>query len=126
MPPALHRSCVLAWRRRRPLFRVERLMATAATTVRRPRWWRTRRGQERLVGYGFLLPDVIGLAVFVALPILGAFFISFHDWSGIGAREWTGLRNYDDLIHDSAFLDSLRITATYTVIFVPLLFSIAL
>jgi len=93
---------------------------------RRMRWWRTRRGQQRLVGYGFLLPDIIGLAVFVALPILGAFYISFHDWSGIGAREWIGLQNYEDLLDDAAFRDALRVTAIYTAVFVPLLFSISL
>lgn len=101
-------------------------MAAVPQPIRRIRWWRTRRGQQRLVGYGFLLPDVIGLAAFVALPIIGAFYISLHDWSGIGAREWIGLQNYDDLLHDEAFRDSLRITAIYTAVFVPLLFSISL
>lgn len=101
-------------------------MAAVPQPVRRIRWWRTRRGQQRLVGYGFLLPDVIGLAVFVALPIFGAFYISLHDWSGIGAREWAGLRNYQDLVEDEAFRDSLRITAIYTAVFVPLLFGFSL
>lgn len=101
-------------------------MAAVPQPVRRVRWWRTRRGQQRLVGYGFLLPDVIGLAVFVALPIIGAFYISLHDWSGIGAREWSGLQNYQDLVKDEAFRDSLRITAIYTAVFVPLLFAFSL
>jgi multiple sugar transport system permease protein len=100
----------------------------SAIQTRRTRWWRTRRGQQWLVGYGFLLPDVIGLAVFVGLPILGAFYLSFHDWSGIGAREFSGLDNYETLIGDKAFLHSLKITAIYTFSFVPLLyvFSLAL
>jgi multiple sugar transport system permease protein len=97
-----------------------------AIQARRPRWWRTRRGQQRLVGYGFLLPDVIGLAVFVGLPILGAFYLSFHDWTGIGAREFSGLDNYETLIADKAFLHSLKITAIYTFSFVPLLYVFAL
>jgi multiple sugar transport system permease protein len=101
-------------------------VSVEAHPIRRVRWWRTRRAQQRLVGYGFLLPDVLGLAIFVALPILGAFYISFHDWSGIGAREWTGLQNYEDLLSDAAFRDSLEITAVYTVVFVPLLFCISL
>jgi multiple sugar transport system permease protein len=101
--------------------------AGALQTTRRPRrWWRTRRGQQWLVGYGFLLPDVIGLAVFVGLPILGAFYLSFHDWSGIGAREFSGLANYETLIKDKAFLHSLKITAIYTFSFVPLLYVFAL
>ena len=101
-------------------------MGATATTVRRPRWWRTRRGQQWLVGYGFLLPDVIGLAVFVALPILGAVYISFHDWTGIGVRKWSGTKNYETLLHDAAFLHSLKITVIYTFSFVPLLFVISL
>jgi multiple sugar transport system permease protein len=100
--------------------------ASRLQAPRRVRWWRTQGGQQRLVGYGFLLPDVVLLAVFVGLPILGAFYISFHDWSGIGVREWTGLENYETLIQDKALRDSLRITAIYTVVFVPLLFVLSL
>lgn len=92
----------------------------------RVRWWRTRRGQERLVGYGFLVPDVLGLAIFVGLPILGAFYLSFHDWSGIGERTFAGLGNYRTLLRDPFFVDSLKITAIYTFTFVPLLFASAL
>jgi len=90
------------------------------------RWWRTRRGQHRLVGYGFLIPDGVLLLIFVALPIIGAFYISFHDWSGIGTREWVGTQNYETLIRDSRFLDSLRITIIYTATFVPVLFAASL
>jgi multiple sugar transport system permease protein len=102
-------------------------VAATATTARSPiRWWRTRKGQQWLVGYGFLLPDVIGLAVFVALPIVGAFYISFHDWTGIGVKHWSGIENYQTLLHDKAFLQSLKVTAIYTFSFVPLLFTISL
>jgi ABC-type sugar transport system permease subunit len=100
--------------------------ATLSGTRARPRWWRTRRGQQRLVGYGFLLPDLIGLTVFVVLPIIGAFYISLHDWTGIGNQRWAGLGNYETLVHDKAFLDSLKITAIYTFSFVPLLFAFSL
>jgi multiple sugar transport system permease protein len=103
-------------------------VSATPTSLPAPRahWWRTRRGQQWLVGYGFLLPDLLGLAVFVVLPIAGAFYISFHDWTGIGNQQWAGLDNYKTLIHDKAFLQSLKITAIYTVSFVPLLFIISL
>lgn len=100
--------------------------AGAIPARRRVRWWRTRRGQERLVGYAFLAPDVIGLLVFVALPIAGAFYISLHDWTGLDAKQFTGLDNYETLVHDKAFLHSLKITAIYTFTFVPLLYVISL
>jgi multiple sugar transport system permease protein len=103
-------------------------VSATATTDNRPdvRWWRTRRGQQWLVGYAFLLPDLIGLAVFVVLPIIGAFYISFHDWTGIGKQSWAGIDNYKTLIHDKAFWQSIKITGIYTVSFVPLLYIISL
>jgi len=97
-----------------------------AVSRRAQPWWRTQRAQQWLVGYAFLVPDVLGLAVFIALPILGAVFISFHEWTGIGERHWNGLSNYATLMHDAAFLESLKITAIYTFTFVPLLYVIAL
>jgi multiple sugar transport system permease protein len=101
-------------------------VATTTLPSRPLRWWRTRRGQQWLVGYGFLLPDLIGLTLFVVAPIVGAFWISLHRWSGIGAQRWVGLDNYHTLIHDKAFVQSLKVTAIYTFSFVPLLFVISL
>jgi multiple sugar transport system permease protein len=101
-------------------------VATTTLPSRPLRWWRTRRGQQWLVGYGFLLPDLIGLTLFVVAPIVGALWISFHRWSGIGAQHWVGLDNYHTLIHDKAFVQSLKVTAIYTFSFVPLLFVISL
>jgi multiple sugar transport system permease protein len=90
------------------------------------RWRLSRRAEERLVGYAFLLPDLLGLAIFVALPILGGVWVSLHDWSGLGEAVFIGLDNYLELLSDTLFLDSLRITVTYVVLFVPLLYVIAL
>src|ERR1700737_2853459 len=48
----------------------------------RPRWW-NQRSEEIVVGYAFLAPDLIGLVVFIAIPILGAAWISLTDWQGL-------------------------------------------
>lgn len=92
----------------------------------RTRWWKTPRGEQRLVGYGFLLPDLIGLGIFVAVPILGAFYVSLQEWSGIGDRQFIGLQNYRELVDDDAFVHSLKVTAVYTFTFVPLLYVLSL
>lgn len=92
----------------------------------RTRWWRTPRGEQRLVGYGFLLPDLLGLGFFVGLPIVGALWVSLHDWSGIGGRTYIGLANYRELLEDPGFTASLKVTALYVVTFVPLLFALSL
>jgi multiple sugar transport system permease protein len=101
-------------------------MTASRVTARRARWWRTPRGEQRLVGYGFLLPAVIGLVIFVVAPIIGAFYISATDWSGIGEREYIGLGNYRELLEDEEFRNSLEVTFRYTVLFVPLLYVISL
>ena len=44
----------------------------------RPRWW-TQRVEDMVVGYAFLAPDLIGLVVFIGIPILGAAWISLTD-----------------------------------------------
>jgi multiple sugar transport system permease protein len=95
-------------------------------TPRRPRWWRTPRGEQRVVGYGLLVPAVIGLGVFVVVPIIGAFYISVTDWSLIGDRQYIGLGNYRELAEDAEFRQSLKVTFRYTVLFVPLLYVISL
>jgi multiple sugar transport system permease protein len=101
-------------------------MTASSVTPRRARWWRTPRGEQRLVGYGFLLPAEIGLVIFVVAPIIGAFYISATDWSGIGEREYIGLGNYRELLEDEEFRNSLEVTFRYTVLFVPLLYVISL
>ena len=78
------------------------------------------------MGYAFLAPDVIGLAVFVILPILAGAWISLHDWTGLSSPTYVGLDNYHELIQDPGFVASLRITATYASAFVPLVFVVSL
>jgi multiple sugar transport system permease protein len=79
-----------------------------------------------VVGYGLLVPAVIGLGVFVVVPIIGAFYISVTDWSLIGDRQYIGLGNYRELAEDAEFRQSLKVTFRYTVLFVPLLYVISL
>jgi multiple sugar transport system permease protein len=78
------------------------------------------------VGYGFLIPDVVGMTIFLGLPILGAFWISLHNWSMIGSSTWAGLSNYRLVWHDAAFRAALKITAIYACSFVPLFYACSL
>ena len=39
--------------------------------------------RESLAAYLMLLPDVLGLIVFVVLPILFAIYVSLNSWSGL-------------------------------------------
>jgi multiple sugar transport system permease protein len=60
------------------------------------------------------------IAVFVAAPTLIGIVLSFFEWSGSGAPHFIGLRNYQELLHASAFRPALRNTLIFTVATVPL------
>ena len=84
------------------------------------------RHAESITGYLFLLPDLLGLLIFLIIPIAYAFFISLHDWNGLSPMRWNGLDNYLKLFSDTQFWASLKITAIYTLIYVPVLYAISL
>ncbi len=84
------------------------------------------RHAESITGYLFLLPDFLGLLIFLIIPIAYAYFISLHDWDGLSPMRWNGLDNYAKLFGDRQFWDSLKITTIYTLIYVPLLYTISL
>ena len=56
--------------------------------------------KEALTAYGMLLPDVLGLLVFVFIPIIYAFYISLHNWNGLSEMVFTGFDNYSRMIKD--------------------------
>lgn len=67
----------------------------------------------------FLLVPGILFIVFMALPILMAFVVSFSDYAIIGDFKWLGLKNYADIAADPFFWIALKNTAYYTVLYVP-------
>lgn len=81
---------------------------------------------EAITAYAMLLPDVLGLLVFVFIPILYAFYISLHYWTGLSAMTFAGLKNYKKLLSDDLFLKSLWVTVKYTFMYVPAVFCLSL
>lgn len=70
--------------------------------------------------YLFILPNLIGVLVFLAFPVIFAFYMSFHEWELLTPPEYIGLKNYRDLFtNDPLFWVSLRNSAYYTVLTVP-------
>jgi len=80
--------------------------------------------EEWLIGYLFLLPDVLGLLLFLGVPTLFAIYTSFFSWNGVQSR--VGLSNYRAMLGDPLFLGSLKVTIFYMVMFVPSLFIVSL
>lgn len=76
--------------------------------------------QANLVGYMFIFPLILGLAIFTFYPMLQSLIYSFYDYSGFGRSVFTGLGNYITLLRDEEFLKVMGNTAIYTVISVPM------
>ena len=82
-----------------------------------PRW--TLRRRERLAGILFVLPDLLGLAVFAGLPMAVSLLTGLFAVNGFGGYRFVGLANYRRMLHDRLFIESLRTTGVYVVLLVP-------
>ena len=50
--------------------------------------------KRQRAGFYFVLPWLIGLCLFTALPMVAAVYISMTDWYIVGYAEFVGLGNY--------------------------------
>jgi len=49
---------------------------------------------ERLSGWLFLSPNLLGFLLFFAGPLLFSLYVSFTNWDSFNQRDWVGLDNY--------------------------------
>jgi len=88
------------------------------------------RRREAIAGVLFALPAVLGFLFWWLGPMVASAVISLTDWQIITPPHWIGLANYvgaispshpiPALINDPLFWTSLRVTATYALLAVPL------
>ena len=83
----------------------------------RPYWTKSRK--EALAAWLFILPDFIGLLIFVAIPMVLALSLGFFSVDGFGGYKFIGLANYNRMFHDPLFLKSIGVTIVYVVCLVP-------
>lgn len=75
---------------------------------------RRRWRQRDVMPYLFILPNLLLFVVFVFGPVLFSFAMSFSNWDGLGQPNFTGLRNYLNLLSDDVFLTAVRNTLVYS------------
>ena len=71
----------------------------------------SKQARTDLIGYSFILPNIIGVLLFTIIPMIMAFIISFTDWNymqGIGNWDFIGFKNYIEMWSDEWFLSSLK------------------
>lgn len=88
--------------------------------VRRQSW--SARARYTLVVLAFLLPSAIPLALFVLLPMVGAAWISLHDWNLISAMTFVGFDNFAELLTDPQTGAVFAHTLYYIVGYLPLVY----
>jgi len=93
---------------------------------------RKRRGlsrslREQLAGYAFISPWLVGLALFVAGPMLFSLFISFFKWDMFKGMTFIGLSNYIKAFTDDQYaMSSLGKTLQFVLFETPYQLIIAL
>lgn len=84
------------------------------------------RRREAIDGYLFIAPWLIGFVVFVSGPMIASLALSFMSWDLFSDPEWVGFENYRRLGEDRLVITSLKNTAFYTFLSVPINLAVAL
>ncbi len=73
-----------------------------------------RKLRENLIGYSFILPNLIGYSVFVFAPVIFSFVLSVMKWDGSQApMEFVGLANFTEIFGDELFTGAFMHTVAY-------------
>jgi ABC-type sugar transport system permease subunit len=86
----------------------------------------SRKFLEAFTGYIFVLPDLLGLFLFLIFPAFLGLFLGFYEWSGVGPMRYVGLANFKRMFSDPLFAGSLLTTLKLVAFYVPINFIISL
>ena len=70
--------------------------------------------RNNVVGYSFIIPNLIGYCIFVFIPVIFSFVLSVMKWDGSQApMEFVGLANFAEIFGDRVFRSSFVHTVQY-------------
>lgn len=81
---------------------------------------RQRTIRETLIAYSFILPNLLGFAIFTLIPMAFSLVLAFLNWDGANVISWAGLDNFKKLWGDDTFRIALTNTFYYVAGTVPL------
>lgn len=70
----------------------------------------------------FLLPSAVPLVMFTIGPMIGAAWISLHEWNLLSPMEWVGLSNYTEHLQNPATRNAFANSLLYIVGYLPLVY----
>lgn len=59
--------------------------------------------KESYIAWVFILPALLGTLIFIIIPVICSFGLSFTDWDLLGSIQYVGLKNYIDLFSEPLF-----------------------
>ncbi len=91
-----------------------------------PAFWTIAR-RDSLAGFLFIAPQLIGIVIFVLIPLGLVFWYSLHEWNVLANTfTYTGTQNYRMLVEDDNLRDVLGATAIFSAGLVVFNLSLAL
>jgi lactose/L-arabinose transport system permease protein len=100
---------------RSPLQSLDRSRMSLVREIVRSRW-----------AYLFVAPFFVFFAVFSLYPVLFSLYLSLTEWKGLGPIKYIGLDNYQRLLNDTVFWQSMLNGALLFFMYVPLMTLLAL
>ena len=76
--------------------------------------------------YLFISPFYILFLIFGVYPVLFSLYLSFTEWKGLGPIKFVGLKNFELLLRDKVFLQSLTNGVILFFLYVPVMTFLAL
>jgi multiple sugar transport system permease protein/sn-glycerol 3-phosphate transport system permease protein len=103
--------------------------AAATTMVPRQEHVETASKADRhrvRTAFAFLAPSLIGVIVFLVIPIIFVIGLSLVQWNMLTPMKWVGLSNYVNIFEFDGFGHSLIVTAYYVILNIPIQTAFAL
>jgi multiple sugar transport system permease protein len=87
----------------------------------------SRQRKEQLYFWLFVGPALLGVVVFIYVPVLWGLFLSFFEARNtVTPTTFVGFGNYLELFGDPRFLESLGMIVVFSLVIVPLTFALSL
>ena len=83
--------------------------------------------RDNVAGDVFILPFIIGLVVFTAIPFFTSLYLAFTKYNVLSDPKWVGLANFKEMFfEDELFWTSFKVTFKFALIQVPVKLTVAL
>ncbi len=70
---------------------------------------------ERFAGWIFILPAILGIFIFIVIPVICSFGLSFTKWDLLNPIQFVGLNNYKEIFSEALFFKILWNTIIFAI-----------